>query len=326
MKLIVQIPCYNEAENIADVIAAVPRDIQGVDEVAVMIIDDGSTDDTVNVARDAGADIIHRNRRNLGLARTFRAGIDRALREGADIIVNTDGDGQYPGRFIPDLISPILKHEADITIGDRQTHKVAQFSPLKKLLQRYGSALVARLSDLDIPDAVSGFRAFSRDAAFDLNIVSSFSYTIESLIQAGRKQYAVTSVPIEVNEVTRPSRLFRSIRQFLARSGSTMFRMYAMYKPLRLYAYIGTLLMLLGAVPIVRFIIYYLLGDGSGKIQSLIVGTVLLILGGLAILFGMLADLISFNRQLSEMTLERVRRIEIALEAHKTAVHPDDEG
>ncbi|MEO0346401.1 MAG: glycosyltransferase family 2 protein [Pseudomonadota bacterium] len=326
MKLIVQIPCYNEAENIADVIAAIPRDIEGVDKVAVMIIDDGSTDDTVNVARGAGADIIHRNRRNLGLARTFRAGIDRALREGADIIVNTDGDGQYPGRFIPDLITPIIKHEADITIGDRQTHKVAQFSPLKKLLQRYGSALVARLSDLDIPDAVSGFRAFSRDAAFDLNIVSSFSYTIESLIQAGRKQYAVTSVPIEVNEVTRPSRLFRSIHQFLARSGSTMFRMYAMYKPLRLYAYIGTLLMLLGAVPVVRFIIYYLLGDGSGKIQSLIVGTVLLILGGLAILFGMLADLISFNRQLSEMTLERVRRIEIALEAHKTPVHPDDEG
>ncbi|MEL6950136.1 MAG: glycosyltransferase family 2 protein [Pseudomonadota bacterium] len=326
MKLIVQIPCYNEAENIADVIAAIPRDIKGVNEVAVMIIDDGSTDDTVNVARAAGADIIHRNRRNLGLARTFRAGIDRALREGADIIVNTDGDGQYPGRFIPELITPILKHEADITIGDRQTHKVAQFSPLKKLLQRYGSALVARLSDLDIPDAVSGFRAFSRDAAFDLNIVSSFSYTIESLIQAGRKQYAVTSVPIEVNEVTRPSRLFRSIHQFLARSGSTMFRMYAMYKPLRLYAYIGTLLMLLGAVPVVRFIIYYLLGDGSGKIQSLIVGTVLLILGGLAILFGMLADLISFNRQLSEMTLERVRRIEIALEAHETPVHPDDEG
>ena len=326
MKLIVQIPCYNEAENIAEVIAAIPRDIEGVDQVAVMIIDDGSTDDTVNVAREAGADIIHRNRRNLGLARTFRAGIDRALREGADIIVNTDGDGQYPGRFIPDLIAPIVKHEADITIGDRQTHKVAQFSPLKKLLQRYGSALVARLSDLDIPDAVSGFRAFSRDAAFDLNIVSSFSYTIESLIQAGRKQYAVTSVPIEVNEVTRPSRLFRSIHQFLARSGSTMFRMYAMYKPLRLYAYIGTLLMLLGAVPVVRFIIYYLLGDGSGKIQSLIVGTVLLILGGLAILFGMLADLISFNRQLSEMTLERVRRIEIALEAHETPVHPDDEG
>ncbi|MEO0615709.1 MAG: glycosyltransferase family 2 protein [Pseudomonadota bacterium] len=324
MKLIVQIPCYNEAENIADVIAAIPRDIAGVDEVVVMIIDDGSTDDTVSVARDAGADIIHRNRRNLGLARTFRAGIDRALREGADIIVNTDGDGQYPGRFIPALIEPIVKHEADITIGDRQTHKVAQFSPLKKLLQRYGSALVARLSDLDVPDAVSGFRAFSRDAAFDLNIVSSFSYTIESLIQAGRKQYAVTSVPIEVNEVTRPSRLFRSIHQFLARSGSTMFRMYAMYKPLRLYAYIGTVLMLLGAVPVVRFIIYYLLGDGSGKIQSLIVGTVLLILGGLAILFGMLADLISFNRQLSEMTLERVRRIEIALEAHETPVHPDD--
>lgn len=324
MKLIVQIPCYNEAENIAEVIAAIPREIDGVDEVAVMIVDDGSSDDTVAIAKQAGADIIHRNRHNLGLARTFRAGLDRALREGADIVVNTDGDGQYPGRYIPDLIAPILAHEADIAIGDRQTHKVAQFSPMKKLLQRYGSALVARLSDLEIPDAVSGFRAFSRDAAFGLNIVSSFSYTIETLIQAGRRQYAVVSVPIEVNEVTRPSRLFRSIRQFLARSGSTMFRMYAMYKPLRLYVYIGSVLMALGLVPVVRFIIYYLLGNGSGKIQSLIVGTVLLILGGLAILFGMLADLISFNRQLSEMTLERVRRIEIALEARDTPVHPED--
>ena len=324
MKLIVQIPCYNEAENIAEVIAAIPREIDGVDEVAVMVIDDGSSDDTVAIAKAAGADIIHRNRRNLGLARTFRAGLDRALQEGADIIVNTDGDGQYPGRYIPDLIAPILAHDADITIGDRQTHQVAQFSPLKKLLQRYGSALVARLSDLEIPDAVSGFRAFSREAAFGLNIVSSFSYTIETLIQAGRKQFAVVSVPIEVNEVTRPSRLFRSIRQFLARSGSTMFRMYAMYKPLRLYVYIGGALMALGLVPVVRFLIYYLLGNGSGKIQSLIVGTVLLILGGLAILFGMLADLISFNRQLSEMTLERVRRIEIALEARDTPVHPED--
>lgn len=315
MRLIVQIPCFNEAENIAEVIAAVPREIAGVDEVLVMIVDDGSTDDTVAIAREAGADIIHRNRRNLGLASTFRAGLDRALREAADIIVNTDGDGQYPGRYIPDLIAPILAHDADITIGDRQTQQVAQFSPVKKLLQRYGSALVARLSDLDIPDAVSGFRAFTRDVAFDLNIVSSFSYTIESLIQAGRKQYAVVSVPIEVNTVTRPSRLFRSIGQFLARSGSTMFRMYAMYKPLRLYVYIGSILFALGLVPVVRFIIYYLIGDGSGKIQSLIVGTVLIILGGLAILFGMLADLISFNRQLSERTLERVRRIEIALEA-----------
>lgn len=314
MKLIVQIPCYNEAENIQEVIAAIPREIAGIDVVEVMIIDDGSSDETVRLAEEAGANIIVRNRRNLGLAKTFRIGLDRALREGADIIVNTDGDGQYPGKYIDALIQPILSHDADITIGDRQTQNVAAFSPLKKLLQRFGSAIVARLADLEIPDAVSGFRAFSRDVAFNLNIVSTFSYTIESLIQAGRKQYSVVSVPITVNEVTRPSRLFRSIGHFLSRSGSTMFRMYAMYKPLRLYCYIGAILMALGLVPIVRFLIYYLIGDGSGKIQSLIVGTVLLVLGGLAIMFGMLADLISFNRQLSEMTLERVRRIEIALE------------
>ncbi|MFK8052125.1 MAG: glycosyltransferase family 2 protein [Woeseiaceae bacterium] len=313
MKLIVQIPCFNEAENIADVIAEIPRSIAGVDDVVVMIIDDGSTDDTVDRAKAAGADIVLQHRRNMGLAASFRGGLDRALREGADIIVNTDGDGQYPGRFIPALIQPVLEGRADICIGDRQTQTVESFSAFKKLLQRFGSALVAKLSDLDVPDAVSGFRAISRHAALNMNIVSSFSYTIETLIQAGRKQFAVTSVPIEVNTVTRPSRLFRSIGHFLSRSGSTMFRMYAMYRPLRLYCYIGGILMVLGALPIVRFLFYYLVGDGDGKIQSLIVGTVLLVLGGLAVLFGMIADLISFNRQLSEMTLERVRRIELEL-------------
>ncbi|MEL7298041.1 MAG: glycosyltransferase family 2 protein [Pseudomonadota bacterium] len=318
MKLIVQIPCFNEAENIADVIAEVPRDIAGVDVVQVMIIDDGSTDNTVALAEAAGADIIVRNRQNMGLARTFRTGIERALREGADIIVNTDGDGQYPGRYIPALITPLLEKRADLTIGDRQTHQVASFSPMKKLLQRVGSAVVAKLADLDIPDAVSGFRAVTRDAALNLNIVSSFSYTIETLIQAGRKQYVVESVPISVNTVERPSRLFKSIGQFLSRSGATMFRMYAMYRPLRLYCYIGAVLMLLGALPIVRFLFYYLVGSGDGKIQSLIAGTILLVLGALAIMFGMLADLISFNRQLNEMTLERVRRIELKLAENDT--------
>ncbi|MEM7763503.1 MAG: glycosyltransferase family 2 protein [Pseudomonadota bacterium] len=319
MKLVVQIPCFNEAENIADVIAEIPRDIAGVNIVQVMIIDDGSTDDTVALAEAAGADIIVRNRQNMGLARTFRTGIERALREGADIIVNTDGDGQYPGRYIPALITPLLEKRADLTIGDRQTHQVASFSPLKKLLQRVGSAVVAKLADLDIPDAVSGFRAVTRDAALNLNIVSSFSYTIETLIQAGRKQYVVESVPISVNAVERPSRLFKSIGQFLSRSGATMFRMYAMYRPLRLYCYIGGILMLLGALPILRFLFYYLVGSGDGKIQSLIAGTILLVLGALAIMFGMLADLISFNRQLNEMTLERVRRIELRLAESDTA-------
>lgn len=289
----------------------IPRQIEGVDEVELLIIDDGSTDRTVEVAKEIGVDHIVSNRCNKGLARTFLAGLDACLRLGADIIVNTDGDNQYNGADIPKLIAPILKGEADIVIGDRQTDKISHFSPAKKKLQKLGSFIVRVLSETDVPDAVSGFRAFGREAAMQMNIVSSFSYTIETVIQAGKKHLAVTSVPIGTNPKTRESRLFQNIPKFLERSVSTMIRMYTMYQPLRVFFYIGMLFILCGLIPSVRFLIYYFTGDGSGHVQSLILAAILFIVGFQVMMIGLLADVVSFNRRLIEETLLRVRRIEL---------------
>jgi len=313
VKLFVQIPCYNEALTLAQTVADIPRQIDGVDEIRVLVIDDGSTDDTVMVAEQAGVDYVVRNPNNRGLARTFRTGVDACLRLGADVIVNMDGDNQYRGRDIPKLIRPILDGQVEIVVGDRQTREVDHFSASKKLLQQVGSAVVRRLSGLNIPDAVSGFRAMSRTAALRLNIVSPFSYTIEMLIQAGKKHMAVTSVPIETNPATRESRLFSSIPRFIERSLTTMIRMYAMYQPLRVFFFIGSLFMVTGLLPIIRFLYFHLIGRGDGHIQSLILGGVLVMMGFISYMIGLVADLISFNRQLQEMTLERVRQVELLL-------------
>jgi len=315
MKLIVQIPCYNEEGTLPATLADIPREIDGVDTVEILIIDDGSTDRTVAVARELGVDHIVRNKNNKGLARSFRAGLDACLRLGADIIVNTDGDNQYEGADIPLLIRPILEGHADIVVGDRQTHAITHFSPVKKLLQKSGSFVVRNLSGLDIPDAVSGFRAISRDSAIQMNIISPFSYTIEMLIQSGKKHLAVTSVPIRTNPKTRESRLFKSVPRFLERSLTTMVRMYTMYQPLRVFFLIGTVLSVIGVLPILRFLYFYVSGAGGGHIQSLILGGTLLIIGFVTFLIGLVADLINFNRQLLEMTLERVRRMELGEEA-----------
>ena len=319
VKLVVQIPCFNEADSLPQVLAEIPRLIDGVDEIAILIVDDGSTDRTVEVAQALGVEHIIRQPRNRGLAQAFRTGLDAALRAGADIIVNTDGDNQYAGADIPRLIRPILEGRADIVVGDRCTGEVAHFSPLKKWLQRLGSAVVRWLSDTDVPDTVSGFRAMSRDAALRLNIVSGFSYTVEMLIQAGRKRMAVVSVPVATNKVTRPSRLFRSIPHFIQRSVATMLRIYAMYQPLKVFATLGIVLACLGAVPILRFLWFYATGDGEGHIQSLVLGGMLVIIAFLSFLVGLVADLIGFNRQLIEMTLEKVRRIELELGAAQDA-------
>ncbi|EPR42103.1 glycosyl transferase family 2 [Desulfovibrio sp. X2] len=321
MKLIIQIPCLNEEKTLPATLADLPTEIDGVDEIEVLIIDDGSTDRTVEVARQHGVRHIVQNKRNIGLARSFREGLDYCLRHGADIIVNTDGDNQYAGWDIPRLIEPILQGRAQIVVGDRQTGKICHFSGCKKLLQRAGSCMVRCLSDVDIPDAVSGFRAISREAALKINIVSPFSYTTEMLIQAGKKHLAVASVPVDTNPKLRESRLFTSIPGFIKKQLSTMVRMYAMYQPLRVCFYIGTVLLLIGLVPIARFLFMYFTGSGEGHIQSLVLGGAFMVLGMVAYMFGIIADIVNFNRQLMEMTLEKVRRIELG-EALQPAAGP----
>ena len=311
MKLIVQIPCFNEERTLEKVIADIPRAIPGIDSVEVLVIDDGSIDSTVDVAWRAGADHVIRHKANKGLAETFRTGIDTSLRLGADIIVNTDGDNQYAGSGIPALIRPILDGEAELVVGDRQVQRNPHYSPAKRRLHALGTAVVQRLSRTEVTDPVSGFRAFSRDAAMLLNVVSPFSYTIETLIQAGSHQIAVATVPIETNAATRSSRLFKSIPHFVVNSLATMLRIYAMYHPLRLFGYIGIVLGLAGAVPILRFLYFYLVGEGGGHVQSLILGGILVLMGFVALLFAIVADLVNFNRRLVETTLQKVRRLEV---------------
>lgn len=310
MRVMVQIPCLNEQETLERTVQSVPRRIPGVDAVEILVIDDGSTDGTARAAGQLGVEHVVRHRGNRGLAAAFRSGLDACLRLGADIIVNTDGDNQYDGADVPALIGPILRGEADIVIGDRQTGTLPHFSAGKKRLQAVGSFVVRRLSGTDVPDAVSGFRAFSREAALQVNVVSSFSYTIETLIQAGEKRLRVVSVPVRANGPTRPSRLFPSTPRFLWHSLLTMIRTYAMYEPWRVFFWLSAVLLLGGAAPVVRFLYLWSTGAGGGHVQSLVLGGALCVMGFLTLLAGLVADLIAVNRRLLEMTLEKVRRLE----------------
>lgn len=310
MKVIIQIPCYNEELTLPLTYADIPKKIAGIDQVEVLIIDDGSTDKTIEVAKKLGVNHIIINKQNMGLARSFRRGIDECLKQGADIIVNTDGDNQYAGWDIPKLVQPVLEGKADIVIGDRQTHLIPHFSRGKKFMQWFGSGVVRKLAGIWVPDTVSGFRAISRESAIKLNVLSSFSYTIEMVIQAGKRDMKIESVPVETNSKTRESRLFKSIPSFITRQLTTIVRMYAMYQPLRVFFFMGTLLTFFGLIPILRFLYFYLTTGGAGHLQSLVLGGVLVMMGFIAYLAGLLADLISFNRQLSEMTLEKVRKME----------------
>jgi len=309
-KLLIQIPCHNEAQTLPAMLADLPHRIDGVDVVEWLVVDDGSTDGTAAVAREHGVHHIVTHRCKRGLAHAFRTGLDACLRRGADIIVNTDGDNQYCGRDIAALIAPILRGEADVVIGDRHTAENAHFSGSKKLLQRLGSFTVRKLSGTSVPDAVSGFRAFTREAALNINIVSSFSYTIETIIQAGRKRMAVRSVPVRTNAPMRESRLFRTVPEFICKSLITMVRVYTMYHPLRIFFGLSLVLTVIGAIPIVRFLFFYFTGDGSGHIQSLVLGGVFVLMGFITLMIGVVADLVSFNRQLLEMMLEKVRDVE----------------
>jgi glycosyltransferase involved in cell wall biosynthesis len=311
MKLVVQIPCFNERETLADTVAEIPRQVPGIDEIEILVIDDGSSDGTAELARSLGVHHVVRHTRNLGLARAFRTGLDTALRLGADIIVNTDGDSQYAGADIPALIQPILDGRAEIVVGDRQTQQLDHFSPGKKALQRLGGFVVRRLSSTDVADVVSGFRAMSREAALRINILSSFSPTIEMLVQAGRERVAIASVPIRARAVARESRLFRSIPGFIRRSLTTMLRTYAMYHPLRVFAALGAVLVVLGWIPIARFLVHYFRDGGAGHVQSLVLGGALVVIGLVTLLVGVVADLLAFNRQLLELVLQKVRRLEL---------------
>ena len=318
-KLVIQIPCLNEAGHLPETLAALPAEIDDIDQIEIVIVDDGSSDETGNVALARGAHHVVRHRRNRGLAAAFQSGVDHALKRGADIIVNTDADGQYVGEDIAKLVQPILAGDADIVVGDRGVHRNEHFSPVKRLLQRLGSSVVRKLSRTDITDAVSGFRAFTGEAARRLFITTHFSYTTDMLIQAGRKGMRIESVPIRTNPAARPSRLFRSVPGFIVQTGVTIARAYTTYNPLHVFGGIGIVLALIGLAPIIRFLVFYFQGEGGGHIQSLILGGAILILGAITFLLGILADLISANRKLSEATLEKVRRIEQELERNRAS-------
>jgi len=300
MKLIIQIPCYNEAEILPHTLKCLPRQIAGVDRVEVLVIDDGSQDGTIEAARANGADHIVRLVRHRGLAAAFRTGLDAALHLGADLIVNTDADNQYHAEDIPLLLQPILDGKAEMVVGDRGVATLESFSPLKRRLQTLGSRVISRASGLDIPDATSGFRAYSREAALRTAVLSDYSYTLETLIQAGAHKMAVSYVPVRTHSKTRPSRLMKGIGDYLMNSGVTILRSYTMYRPLRVFTTFGAVFFLAGLVLAIRYLYFFIQGTGAGHVQSVILAAVLLIIGVQVGLIGLLADLISFNRKMLE--------------------------
>lgn len=310
MKLIVQIPCLNEEATLPLVLKSIPRKIPGIDSIEILIIDDGSSDRTVEVARQLGVQHIVRHARNRGLGISFRHGVERALELGADIVVNTDGDNQYPQQRITDLVQPIVRGEADIVIADRQTRRIAHFSPFKKWLQRVGSHIVNIAAGTDLPDAASGFRAYSRGSLLELNTITSFSYCMETIIQAGNKRLAITSIPVETNRKTRESRLFKSTWEHVRKSGTAIVRAYLMYRPHVVFGAVGAVLFVAGSIPFARFL-YLSLTDagGHGHLQSLIIGLLLLTAAFLCLVLNIIADLIRTNRILIEQELEHTKKL-----------------
>ena len=310
MKLIIQIPCLNEAETLEIALNDLPKHIDGIDEIEYLIINDGSVDNTVEVARNWGVHHIVSFKRNKGLAKGFMAGIDACLKNGADIIVNTDADNQYCGEDIEKLVRPILEGKADIVIGERPIDDTEHFSPLKKKLQHFGSYIVRKASKTDIPDAPSGFRAFSREAAMHINVMNNYTYTLETIVQAGRSSWAITSVPIRTNGELRKSRLFHSMGAYVKRSMITIIRAYMMYRPLTFFSVLGLIPFTGGFLIGVRFLIYWLKGSGSGHIQSLIFASTLMLLGFMTFIVGLQADVIANNRKILEDIQYRIRKSE----------------
>ena len=310
MKLIIQIPCFNEAETLEIALNDLPRHIEGIDVIEYLIINDGSKDKTVEVAKKWGVNYVVNFKQNKGLAKGFMAGLDACLRNGADIIVNTDADNQYVGEDIEKLVRPILNGEADIVIGERPIDQTEHFSPLKKKLQHFGSWVVRKASKTDIPDAPSGFRAYSREAALRMNVVNEYTYTLETIVQAGRERMAITSVPIRTNGELRPSRLFNSMMGYVKRSMITIIRAFLMYRPLTFFVSLGSIMGMIGVGIGIRFLYFWFGGNGAGHIQSLILASMMIILGVMTIIVGLQGDIIAANRKLLEDIQYHVRKLD----------------
>lgn len=308
MKVFVQIPCLNEEKTLPDVLKTIPKQIKGATSVEVLVINDGSTDKTVEVAKNHGVKHFIDHRTNQGLAKSFTDGLNYCLAHGADIIVNTDGDNQYPQADIPKLVKPVMDGTADIVIGDRQTATIKHFSSFKRTMQRFGSWVVNRAAKTNVPDTVSGFRAYSKDAAIRMNIVNTFSYCTESIIHAGRKRMAITSVPVKTNPPTRKSRLFKNIYQHMYKSMRVILKSYFMHEPLKVFVIPGVILLLLSAVPFLRYLVLTFGAESAGQhIQSLLLGVALFTAGLLFSVLGVIADLIKTNRKLLEDILVQIK-------------------
>jgi len=310
VKLIIQIPCFNEAETLPITLAQLPRQLAGIDTIEWLVIDDGSTDATADIAQQDGVEHVLSLKEHRGLAHAFRAGVEECLRLGADVIVNTDADNQYDATCIADLVNPIISGQADIVIGARPIDSIAHFSVLKKYMQKLGSAVVRLASGTRVPDAPSGFRAISRHAALRLNVFSKYTYTLETIIQAGQKGMTVLSVPVRVNRDLRPSRLVKSAMRYVGRSIMTILHIFTIYRPLKAFMLAGLVFLGFGVLIGIRFLVFYFSGDGAGHIQSLILAAVLLNFGFFLMLFGVIADLISVNRRLLEDVQWRLRKLE----------------
>jgi glycosyltransferase involved in cell wall biosynthesis len=330
MKLIIQIPCFNEEETLPTTLADLPREVPGFDTVEWLVIDDGSVDGTLRVARENGVDHIVKLTNNKGLAAGFQAGLDACLKLGADVIVNTDADNQYDASFIPALVKPVLDGEADMVVGDREVHKIEHFSPLKVRLQKLGSAVVRRASETEIADATSGFRAYNREAAIQLAVVSRFTYTLESLIQAGKLLVATKHVPVSTNAKLRESRLFPSMWSYVRRNTVSIFRIYAQYEPMRVFMSMAVFLFFLACIPWLRFFVSWVQGEGAGHVQSLIFGGVLFMASVTVGAIAVLGDLLHGQRILTQRVFERVRRIELHLgippSHYEPGAHPTGQG
>ena len=322
MKLIIQIPCFNEEDQLPGTLADLPRELPGIDAVEWLVIDDGSVDRTIEVARENGVDHIVRLTNNKGLASAFQAGLDAALKLGADIVVNTDADNQYKGSDIGKLVAPILRGDADMVIGDREVHTIEHFSPLKVRLQHLGSAVVRRASGTNVPDTTSGFRAYNREAALQVQVVSKYTYTLETIIQAGKMLIAVDHTPIGTNPKTRESRLFPSMWAYIRRNAVAISRVFTLYEPLRVFTMAAAAVALVALVIWGRFAYFYLQGEGSGHIQSLILGSALFVVAVQLAALGVIGDLIAGLRILQQRTLERVRRVELQLGVEPSHYEP----